>query len=180
MTGLVEIGAFPFVSPLPPARFTHVLPQYGCAIVPSLFLGFFLQCLGGQIIQQFPDCYWNVLAHITQKGRARPAVHVHIRAHARFWYSADVGTSCQGPRHGGKPIHETLAIGTKEIVLSPDWVLHLRLGLALLCGRKTLSIIPGNRAIKVTLDLQRTVLVPRRQGSTCLMDSNPRVNFPPI
>lgn len=96
LTGLVGIGVFPFAGPLPFAMFAHVLPQYGCTMIPSLYFGRFLQYLRGQIIQQFPDCDLNALAHIAQrKGRIRPRVHVRARAHARFQTSADIGTSWQ-------------------------------------------------------------------------------------
>jgi len=47
LMGLVGTGAFPFVCPLPFARFAHVLPQYGCTTAPSPYLGLFPQCLGG-------------------------------------------------------------------------------------------------------------------------------------
>jgi len=46
LMGLVGAGAFPFVYPLPFARFAHVLPQYGCTMTLSMYLGLFLQCLG--------------------------------------------------------------------------------------------------------------------------------------
>lgn len=51
LTGLVGTGVFPLVSALPLARFAHVLLQYKCTMTPSLYLGFFLQCLGRQTIQ---------------------------------------------------------------------------------------------------------------------------------
>jgi len=46
LAGLVETETFIFAAPLPVARFAHVLPQYGCTVTPSLYLGFFLQCFG--------------------------------------------------------------------------------------------------------------------------------------
>lgn len=45
-TGLIGAGVFTFVGPLPFARFAHVLPQYGCSMTPSLYLGLLLQYLG--------------------------------------------------------------------------------------------------------------------------------------
>ena len=44
LTGAVRADVFPFASPSLFARFAHVLPQYGCTVAPSLYLGFFLQC----------------------------------------------------------------------------------------------------------------------------------------
>lgn len=44
--GFVGTRTFLFVDTLLLARFAHVLPQYGCTTTPSLYLGFFLQCLG--------------------------------------------------------------------------------------------------------------------------------------
>lgn len=46
LAGLVGTGVFPFAGALPFARFAHVLLQYKCTMAPSLYLGFFLQCLG--------------------------------------------------------------------------------------------------------------------------------------
>jgi len=54
LTGLIGTGVFLLACPLPFARFAHVLPQYGYTMVPLLYLGFLLQCLRGQIVQQFP------------------------------------------------------------------------------------------------------------------------------
>lgn len=39
------------VEPLLAASLAHVLPQYGCTLVPSLNCGFCLQCYGIQIRQ---------------------------------------------------------------------------------------------------------------------------------
>jgi len=47
LIGLIGTGAFQLACTLPFARFAHVLPQYGCTMAPSAYLGLFLQCLGG-------------------------------------------------------------------------------------------------------------------------------------
>ena len=91
LTGLVGTDVFPLVSLLTFATFAHVLPQYGCTAISSIYLGLFLQYLGRHIVQQFPDCDQNAHAHITQrKGGVRPRVHVRVRARA-----ADVRTGWQ-------------------------------------------------------------------------------------
>ena len=58
LMGLVGTGVFPFTGPLPFAKFAHVLPQYGCTMMPSLYLGLFLQYFGGgtKSFSNFPEC----------------------------------------------------------------------------------------------------------------------------
>jgi hypothetical protein len=43
LTGLAGTGAFIFATPLDFARFAHVLPQYGCTMGPSTYLGLPMQ-----------------------------------------------------------------------------------------------------------------------------------------
>lgn len=48
------MGTLPFAGPTPFARFAHVLPQYGWTMKPSLYLGFFLQCLVHNLFSNSP------------------------------------------------------------------------------------------------------------------------------
>ena len=115
---LVETGTYLVMGPWFFARFAHLLPQYGCTVVPSLYFGIFLQYFRGSEDQSLRDIphVRNVHTHVTQAG-------TRVCASA----PTDIGASWRAPQRG-------TSFETKRIVKSRYRIPRSLLGIAFLRG----------------------------------------------